>query len=296
MKGLDKLIKEKRTAQHWTQKELSNHSGVSVSTISRIERADYERIKKNNIFILFDALGIKKHEFTFEIDATLKTVMENELFEFLTHAFRKEYQEVQKGLLAFTKKYEMHQENPYFSQLLLFAESIALADDIKRVKGITKAVKGLALTHPLVILEKRVDDLRLDLKYIEDATFTLIEYGLIKRIGDSLNKRCRYQQSMPIYKALITSLEKPTVNQDFKVKQFSVICNNLAHALQEVGDLHQALIYMEQGIAYCVKTGNARALPHLYGLGAEIHIGLGDMATAEIYTQKKSQLAMLEVV
>lgn len=55
-------LRTARTLKGWSQEELSKRSGVSVYTISDIERGKNERTSWNNAWLLAKALGVDPRE------------------------------------------------------------------------------------------------------------------------------------------------------------------------------------------------------------------------------------------
>ena len=292
---LSQVVIQKRKELDLTQEGLAELTGLSRSTIARVERGEIENKDSYTLNTIRVALGLSLEVIAISIDTQTKTRMENELFELVKHVFSKDYQAADSGLEMFKEKYGAYKGQPYYDQIILFAESLVFVHQDIRQTGLNKAVKGIKISHPDIFLTKQKSKVNnsLDYQYIGMRAFSLIEYGLIKAIGDALFTQRKYSQAIKVYEAVLISLKKPIVDQSITTKLYSVICRNTANALHKLNQNEQALTYIQQGVTYCKDSGNIRSLPSLYQLGSAICLALNDSETAAIYQQKQQVVSDL---
>ncbi len=120
--------------------------------------------------------------------------------------------------------------------------------------------KGLLIEYPSFTIEN-----------ISDNIYSNVGITLLNCISQNFFALNDYNNGMKVLKGLLAVLEASALNNsfpflhstEFSKKVYQVVLYNLGCHLYDQGQIEQALIYIEKGIAYSLKEYNLRHLPKL---------------------------------
>ena len=258
--NIARVIKQLRHEKKLTQKDLSEKSGISLSTIERIERGTHIP-QSVNLKIILDSMSTSLEDFFSLVNGTNMALFNSDIAQILDASLERNYSEVNRLVAILRTKPYCNIDIPLVEQTMLMLEGNFLSTQNNDYQSALETYfKAFTITiNPKLLLTPN----KLDYKYIADYKFTMNEYSILKGIANSIDNMGETEKAIDLYLLVLQSLESNSTDYEIKKVQLPVFYFNISNMFNKLEQYSQSFEMSNKGIDFSKKSKNLRFISHL---------------------------------
>ena len=264
-----------------SQKALADLASCSRDTIMRIENGTRDA-HPHTLHNILGVLGVSFEAFSSHIYGTDMQAFNDDFARVWDAGFAGEY-DTMAILLAELKCKGYYDVNiPTIAQAVLLCEGVLASAYNEYSKSLEMLYDALQLTTASILSECR----KLSYIDISASTLSINEYRILKGIAKSKFGAGQHQESIDIYQAIITSLERKNTGYELQKKLLPGTYFNMSNRLLDLKCYDSAFDITNHAVDFCHKAKEFKLIGHLLCNKGRVFYYMGNIEQATFFLQK----------